>query len=130
MGGEGQHASPRSPRGHQAALFCFPSLSAAPPSCSSPPHSIKSASGAGLLIYERAYALKGSPVFLHGAVEASPMLPTAPEVFVLRKLLPMTTEYDFNVHVMDFNPGEYLQVKVGRRCSVSGAWSNVPLGVS
>lgn len=33
------------------------------------------------------------------------------QVFLLRKLLPQTADYDFNVHVMDFNPGEYLYVK-------------------
>jgi len=33
------------------------------------------------------------------------------EVFLLRKLLPQTGDYDFNVHVMDFAPGEYLNVK-------------------
>jgi glyoxylate utilization-related uncharacterized protein len=26
--------------------------------------------------------------------------------------LPQTTDYDFNIHIMDFNPGEYLNVKV------------------
>ena len=31
--------------------------------------------------------------------------------FALRKLLPQTADYDFNVHVMDFQPGEYLFVK-------------------
>lgn len=35
----------------------------------------------------------------------------AGEVFLLRKLLPQTGDYDFNVHVMDFAPGEYLNVK-------------------
>ena len=32
-------------------------------------------------------------------------------MFLLRKLLPQTADYDFNVHVMDFQPGEYLNVK-------------------
>ena len=32
-------------------------------------------------------------------------------MFALRKLLPQTGDYDFNVHVMDFEPGEYLNVK-------------------
>ncbi len=32
-------------------------------------------------------------------------------MFLLRKLLPQTADYDFNVHVMDFAPGEYLNVK-------------------
>jgi len=72
---------------------------------------ITSSSGAGLLLYERIYSLKGSPVFLHGHVEDSALLPTAGEVFELRKLLPQTEDYDFNIHVMDFKPGEHLFVK-------------------
>jgi (S)-ureidoglycine aminohydrolase len=51
------------------------------------------------------------PGFLHGNTEDSPVLPADPEVFVLRKLLPATPQHDFNVHVMDFQPGEYLYVK-------------------
>ena len=35
----------------------------------------------------------------------------AREVFLLRKLLPQTPNYDFNVHIMDFAPGEFLNVK-------------------
>ncbi len=79
-----------------------------------PPNStdtLASTSGAGLLVYERVYAVGGKPVFSSGNVEASPLLPTGPEVFRLRKLLPQTADYDFNVHIMDFNPGEYLWVK-------------------
>ena len=34
------------------------------------------------------------------------------EVFALRKLLPQQPQYDFNIHVMDFQPGESLYVKV------------------
>ncbi|GFZ15377.1 ureidoglycine aminohydrolase [Actinidia rufa] len=32
-------------------------------------------------------------------------------VFELRKLLPASMPYDFNIHVMDFQPGEFLNVK-------------------
>ena len=52
-----------------------------------------------------------APRFLHGATQAQPVLPVAGEVFQLRKLLPQTADYDFNVHVLDFLPGEYLNVK-------------------
>lgn len=48
---------------------------------------------------------------LHGVTDALPVLPVPGEVFALRKLLPQTANYDFNVHVMDFQPGEYLFVK-------------------
>ncbi|KAL4458393.1 hypothetical protein ABPG75_013258 [Micractinium tetrahymenae] len=74
-------------------------------------HSVRSAAGAGLLLYERRYALKGSPRFVHGHTQEQPLLPTEGEVFALRKLLPQTSDYDFNVHVMDFLPGEHLNVK-------------------
>jgi glyoxylate utilization-related uncharacterized protein len=36
---------------------------------------------------------------------------TPGEVFGLKKLLPQTLEFDVNFHVMDFNPGEHLNVK-------------------
>ena len=40
------------------------------------------------------------------------MLPVPGEVFALRKLMPQQPQYDFNIHVMDFQPGESLYVKV------------------
>lgn len=73
--------------------------------------SIKSAAGAGLLVFERRYAVKGKPVFLHGHTQEQAVLPVDGEVFALRKLLPQTGDYDFNVHVMDFLPGQHLNVK-------------------
>jgi len=76
------------------------------------PHTLRSESGAGLLVYERYYSVQGKlPTFLHGSVENQPLLDPPGEVFALRKLLPQTHEFDFNVHVMDFLPGQYLNVK-------------------
>lgn len=73
---------------------------------------ITSSKGASLVAFERIFAkADADPVFLHGRTDDSPLLPTAPEVFRLRKLLPQTGDYDFNVHVMDFSPGEFLEVK-------------------
>jgi glyoxylate utilization-related uncharacterized protein len=73
---------------------------------------ITSTKGATLVAFERIFAkADADPVFLHGRTADSPLLPTAPEVFRLRKLLPQTGDYDFNVHVMDFSPGEFLEVK-------------------
>jgi len=76
---------------------------------------LTSEKGANLLIYERIYALNitegPAPQLLHGDVESSPLLESSPEVFKLRKLLPQTPEYDFNIHIMDFEPGEYLWTK-------------------
>eukprot|EP00798_Chlamydomonas_sp_ICE-L_P026940 gene26940-4561_t len=48
---------------------------------------------------------------IYGDIEARPNLDTPGEVFGLRKLLPVTEDYDFNIHVMDFQPGEHLNVK-------------------
>lgn len=77
--------------------------------------------GATVLLYEQRYSeplgsvgllVEGRrPAFLVGTTGDQPLVPVAPEVFALRKLLPTTPEYDFNMHVMDFEPGEFLLVK-------------------
>jgi len=38
-------------------------------------------------------------------------LVTPGEIFKLKKCLPEQEEYDFNIHIMDFEPGEFLNVK-------------------
>eukprot|EP00898_Chlorokybus_atmophyticus_P009032 jgi/Chlat1/912/Chrsp108S01422 len=53
----------------------------------------------------------GQPRAKIGYTDDNPALETPGEVFGLKKLLPTTPEYDFNIHVMDFHPGEYLMVK-------------------
>ena len=72
--------------------------------------------GATLIMYERhrvnAPPGSGEAHFLLGhADDMAPIPPGGGEVFVLRKLLPGTAAFDFNVHVMDFAPGEYLNIK-------------------
>ncbi|KAL6779772.1 GIP1 [Auxenochlorella protothecoides x Auxenochlorella symbiontica] len=74
-------------------------------------HSLSTSSEASLLVFERRYAGQGSPDFVHGHTEDSPLLPVPGEVFRLRKLVPQTPAYDFNIHIMDFSPGEHLNVK-------------------
>ena len=75
-------------------------------------HSIRSAHGAGIVVYERKYEIEeGKAHFLSGSVQSQPMKSVPGEVFELRKLLPATEEFDFNVHVMDFLPGQHLNVK-------------------
>ena len=54
----------------------------------------------------------GKPQVQIGSTSKQPTVDVTPEVFVLRKLLPQTADYDFNIHIMDFRPGEYLYVKV------------------
>lgn len=46
-----------------------------------------------------------------GETDALPNIETPGEIFRLKKLLPQTLEYDVNFHVMDFAPGETLNVK-------------------
>ena len=75
---------------------------------------VNGASGqqATLLVFERRYEIKGiTPDYRFGVIEEQEVLPVDPEVFTLRKLMPDTEEFDFNVHVMDFKPGEHLNVK-------------------
>lgn len=71
---------------------------------------VMSAGGAGLLMFERIYKAEGA-TFQSGSVDEATLLVTPGEVFALRKLLPPTAQYDFNVHIMDFQPGEFLNVK-------------------
>mmetsp|Transcript_64 Transcript_64/g.177 ORF Transcript_64/g.177 Transcript_64/m.177 type:complete len:300 (-) Transcript_64:234-1133(-) len=80
-----------------------------PPSMS---HSITSSASAQLVVFERKYGIEGGkPTFQSGNVSNHPHLLTPGEVFGLRKLMPMTGDYDFNIHIMDFKPGEHLNVK-------------------
>jgi (S)-ureidoglycine aminohydrolase len=76
-------------------------------------HSFDSPSGARLLLFERRFALgrAARPRPVIGDVEAVPAAVPAGEMFALRRLLPPTPDHDFNIHVMDFLPGEYLNVK-------------------
>jgi len=65
-----------------------------------------------LLVFERENKILGvNAGYRFGEIDEQPILPSSPEVFTLRKLMPDTPEYDFNIHVMDFRPGEHLQVK-------------------
>ncbi|PKA53308.1 ureidoglycine aminohydrolase [Apostasia shenzhenica] len=76
-------------------------------------HSLQSDSMATLVIFERRYAsLDGHyPEQIVGSTDEQPLLEIPGEIFELRKLLPTSTPYDFNIHIMDFHPGEYLNVK-------------------
>ena len=74
-----------------------------------------------MLLYEQRYVAPAGaaaalasgrlPTVQVGSTEAQAVLPVDGEVFGLRKLLPTTPEYDFNMHVMTFEPGEFLTVK-------------------
>lgn len=68
--------------------------------------------GAGVLLYERVLQ-DGDPSLaapVHGVASALPRAdPGGGETFALRKLLPPGAA--FNVHVMDFEPGQYLATK-------------------
>lgn len=76
-------------------------------------HSLECDASATLVVFERRY----SPLENHfteqivGSTDQQPLLETPGEVFELRKLLPPSLPYDFNIHIMDFQPGEFLNVK-------------------
>lgn len=76
-------------------------------------HSLEVEEAATLVIFERRYARMEDhvPEMTFGSTDRQPLLETPGEVFKLRKLLPSSAPYDFNIHIMDFMPGEYLNVK-------------------
>lgn len=76
-------------------------------------HSVISDEPSTLVIFERRYTTIGDyhPDLVVGSTDKQPLLETPGEVFELRKLLPTSLPYDFNIHIMDFQPGEYLNVK-------------------
>eukprot|EP00271_Cylindrocystis_brebissonii_P009149 TRINITY_DN23827_c0_g1_i1.p1 TRINITY_DN23827_c0_g1~~TRINITY_DN23827_c0_g1_i1.p1 ORF type:complete len:327 (-),score=29.12 TRINITY_DN23827_c0_g1_i1:251-1231(-) len=83
------------------------------------PHTLKSSGGASMIVVERIYTLKGAPPLREddkpavrvGETLDCPLLAVPGEVFQLRKLLPTSAAYDFNIHIMDFKPGQFLHVK-------------------
>ncbi|KAI0520142.1 hypothetical protein KFK09_007613 [Dendrobium nobile] len=76
-------------------------------------HLLQSDSMTVLVIFERRYVSQEGfyPEQIIGSTDKQPLVETPGEVFELRKLLPTSTPYDFNIHIMDFQPGEYLNVK-------------------
>ncbi|RLM85762.1 hypothetical protein C2845_PM04G25340 [Panicum miliaceum] len=76
-------------------------------------HSTISDESTTLVIFERRYtATEDSPPdLIVSSTDKQSLLETPGEVFQLRKLLPTSLPYDFNIHIMDFQPGEYLNVK-------------------
>ncbi|XP_019179589.1 PREDICTED: (S)-ureidoglycine aminohydrolase [Ipomoea nil] len=76
-------------------------------------HAVKADASATLVVFERRYS-KIENYASHqivGSTDRQPLLETPGEVFELRKLLPTSLDYDFNIHIMDFQPGEFLNVK-------------------
>mmetsp|Transcript_11075 Transcript_11075/g.30962 ORF Transcript_11075/g.30962 Transcript_11075/m.30962 type:complete len:333 (-) Transcript_11075:82-1080(-) len=76
-------------------------------------HEIINLDEAKLVVYERQhfYSTETVPAFHSGSTSDKPILPVPGEIFKLRKCLPEQEEYDFNIHVMDFEPGEFLNIK-------------------
>lgn len=76
-------------------------------------HSLKSDSSSTLVVFERRYSYLEDHIAMPiiDSTEKQPLLETPGEVFELRKLLPTSLAYDFNIHIMDFQPGEFLNVK-------------------
>ncbi|KAL6985885.1 (S)-ureidoglycine aminohydrolase [Sarracenia purpurea var. burkii] len=76
-------------------------------------HSVTCDASATLVVFERRYAFVENHVTeqIVSSTNKQPVLQTPGEVFELRKLLPASMPYDFNIHIMDFQPGEFLNVK-------------------
>ncbi|XP_073280676.1 (S)-ureidoglycine aminohydrolase-like isoform X2 [Primulina huaijiensis] len=76
-------------------------------------HSLKSDNFATLIVFERRHAHLENHMadLIVGSTDKQSLLETPGEVFELRKLLPTSLAYDFNIHIMDFQPGEFLNVK-------------------
>ncbi|RAL50685.1 hypothetical protein DM860_015832 [Cuscuta australis] len=76
-------------------------------------HTVKSDVSATLVVFERRYSKIENHASreIVGSTDRQPLLETPGEVFELRKLLPTSLDYDFNIHIMDFQPGEFLNVK-------------------
>ncbi|XP_038991134.1 (S)-ureidoglycine aminohydrolase-like [Hibiscus syriacus] len=76
-------------------------------------HSLKCDSSATLVVFERRYAFLDNHITeqIVSSTDKLTLLETPGEVFELRKLLPESMPYDFNIHIMDFQPGEFLNVK-------------------
>ncbi|XP_054823059.1 (S)-ureidoglycine aminohydrolase [Prosopis cineraria] len=76
-------------------------------------HTIECDASATIVVFERRYASLENhvPELIVNSTDLQPLLETPGEVFELRKLLPSSLAYDFNIHIMDFQPGEFLNVK-------------------
>ncbi|KAH9720969.1 (S)-ureidoglycine aminohydrolase [Citrus sinensis] len=89
-------------------------------------HSLRAEGSATLVVFERRYASLENHITeqIVGSTDKQPLLETPGEVFQLRKLLPQAVPFDFNIHqldmdnssgkrvrIMDFQPGEFLNVK-------------------
>ncbi|EYU42760.1 hypothetical protein ABFS82_13G003700 [Erythranthe guttata] len=76
-------------------------------------HLFDSDASATLVVFERRHDYLENHIAeqIIGWTNKQPLLETPGEVFELRKLLPTSLAYDFNVHMMDFQPGEFLNVK-------------------
>ncbi|KAM3263797.1 (S)-ureidoglycine aminohydrolase [Capsicum chinense] len=76
-------------------------------------HTVETDAAATLVVFERRYSgLEGHVAeLIVGSTDKQPLLETPGEIFELRKLLPTSLAYDFNIHIMDFQPGEFLNVK-------------------
>ncbi|KAL2322980.1 hypothetical protein Fmac_027359 [Flemingia macrophylla] len=76
-------------------------------------HSIECDALATIVVFERRYTQLPNhvPEPVVNSTDKQPLLETPGEIFELRKLLPTSLAYDFNIHIMDFQPGEFLNVK-------------------
>eukprot|EP00276_Gloeochaete_wittrockiana_P010875 CAMPEP_0184652532 /NCGR_PEP_ID=MMETSP0308-20130426/10240_1 /TAXON_ID=38269 /ORGANISM="Gloeochaete witrockiana, Strain SAG 46.84" /LENGTH=265 /DNA_ID=CAMNT_0027087469 /DNA_START=133 /DNA_END=927 /DNA_ORIENTATION=- len=74
-------------------------------------HMLRALSISTLLVVERYYNASGGATVVVGKEQDFEPKVVPNEHFLLKRLLPHDARYDFNMHVMDFQPGEYLTVK-------------------
>ncbi|KAL9368875.1 hypothetical protein Peur_040074 [Populus x canadensis] len=76
-------------------------------------HSLECGASATLAVFERRYDSLENHVTeqIDGSTDQQQARYLSIIVFELRKLLPPSLQYDFNIHIMDFQPGEFLNVK-------------------
>ncbi|KAF7828487.1 (S)-ureidoglycine aminohydrolase [Senna tora] len=76
-------------------------------------HFIECDASATIVVFERRYVplQNHAPEPVVNSTYKQSLIETPGEIFELRKLLPTSLAYDFNIHIMDFQPGEFLNVK-------------------
>ncbi|XP_061971884.1 (S)-ureidoglycine aminohydrolase-like, partial [Populus nigra] len=76
-------------------------------------HSLECGASATLAVFERRYDSLENHVTeqIVGSTDQQQARYLSIIVFELRKLLPPSLQYDFNIHIMDFQPGEFFNVK-------------------
>ncbi|XP_038975498.1 (S)-ureidoglycine aminohydrolase isoform X2 [Phoenix dactylifera] len=93
-------------------------------------HTLKCDKTATLIIFERRYAILQDhyPEQIIGSTDKQPLLETPGEVFELRKLLPTSASYDFNIHEVHYNQHGLLLLEGQGIYRLGDSWYPVQAG--